>query len=201
MPVRGLAAALLAAALVAAGGALAQTAPPAPAFLIINQEQLLTGSRRGKALLDEEAAAREKLRGEARATDAAFEAEEQALTELRATLGPAEFREKAKDFDARVVAARRDQDSRSAGLVQEFDAKRRQFYASVAPILVQLMDRYGALAIFDETSVLLADQRLIITDAVIAEIDAAAPPAPEAASETPAPPDAAPGARPQPDRD
>ena len=37
-----------------------------------------------------------------------------------------------------------------------------------------LMDRYGAKAIFDENSVLLADQSLNITEAVIAEIDARA---------------------------
>ena len=37
-----------------------------------------------------------------------------------------------------------------------------------------LMDRYRAKAIFDETSVLLADQSLNITEAVIAEIDAGA---------------------------
>ena len=37
-----------------------------------------------------------------------------------------------------------------------------------------LMDRYGAKAIFDENSVLLADQSLNITQAVIAEIDARA---------------------------
>ncbi len=60
-------------------------------------------------------------------------------------------------------------------LAQEFDQRRRQFYAQVAPILVMLMDRYGAKAIFDENSVLLADQSLNITDAVIAEIDARTP--------------------------
>ena len=52
----------------------------------------------------------------------------------------------------------------------------------MAPILVMLMDRYQAKAIFDETSVLLADQSLNITEAVIAEIDArAAEAAPDAA--------------------
>jgi hypothetical protein len=44
----------------------------------------------------------------------------------------------------------------------------------VAPILVSLMDRYRAKAILDENSVLLADQSLNITAAVIAEIDAQA---------------------------
>ena len=43
---------------------------------------------------------------------------------------------------------------------------------------MMLMDRYRAQAIFDENSVLLADQSLNITEAVIAEIDARAAEAP-----------------------
>ncbi len=158
---------------------LAMLAPAAGAqegapFLLLNQERILTGSRAGQALLAEEEAARDALRAEARAIDQYFEEEEQRLTELRPTVSPEEFREIADDFDARVVEARREQDARSTALVLEFDQRRRQFYAGVAPILVQLLSRYGAHAIFDESSVLLADQSLNITDAVIAEIDARA---------------------------
>ena len=72
------------------------------------------------------------------------------------------------------MKARRDQDERANALAHQFDQRRRQFYAQVAPILVMLMDRYGAKAIFDENSVLLADQSLNITQAVIGEIDARA---------------------------
>ena len=166
---------------------------PAP-FLYINQEQILTGSKTGQALLAEEERQRDALRTEARALDQSFEAEERQLTEQRPTLPPDEFRKLSDAFDARVVQARRDQDARAAALAQEFDQRRRQFYARVAPILVMLMDRYQAKAIFDETSVLLADQSLNITDAVIAEIDArAAETAPEAAPEgepaAPSPPE------------
>jgi Skp family chaperone for outer membrane proteins len=166
--------AILAAAFVAAPPLAAQ-APPNPApFLYINQEQILTGSKTGQALLAEEERQRDALRAEARALDAAFEEEEQRLTEQRADLDPAEFRRLSDAFDARVVQARRDQDERSAALAQEFDQRRRAFYARVAPILVSLMDRYRAKAILDENSVLLADQSLNITAAVIAEIDAQA---------------------------
>lgn len=180
-------------ALLMAGPAAAQALRrAAPSFLVINQEQILTGSQRGSALLAEEDAAREKLRSEARAIDAAFEAEEEQLTALRATLSPAEFRPRAEDFDKRVVAARREQDTKSAALVQEFDGRRRQFYALVAPVLVRLMEEKGAVAIFDESSVLLADQGVVVTADVIAEIDAAfqadpAAPAPDASGQTPAP--------------
>ncbi len=86
-------------------------------------------------------------------------------------MAPEEFRALADAFDARVVQARREQDARAATLAQEFDQRRRQFYARVAPLLVGLMDRAGARAVFDENSALLTDQTLNITDEVIAAID------------------------------
>ena len=185
---------LLAAGLVglaAGGGVAAQEQSPAPQagtlpFLFINQEKILTGSKTGQALLADDDRQRDAMRGEARALDASFEEEESRLTEQRPKLPPEEFRKLSDAFDARVVKARRDQDERASALAQQFDQGRRQFYAQVAPILVMLMDRYGAKAIFDENSVLLADQSLNITQAVIAEIDArAGTSAPEDAAPVP----------------
>ncbi|WP_299131799.1 OmpH family outer membrane protein [uncultured Amaricoccus sp.] len=169
---------------------------PASTFLFLNQERILTDSETGRKLLDEEEAARDALRGDARAIDAAFEDEEQRLTELRKTLSSEEFRARADDFDARVVKARQDQDARSSSLAQDLDRRRRAFYSSVAPILVKLLGRYHAYAIFDESSVLLADDSLNITGAVIAEIDAqppAAVPVPPATLDTVPAPLPAPG--------
>lgn len=147
-----------------------------PTFLYLNEERLLTGSRRGQALLAEDAAARDELRAEARRIDAAFEEEERALTERRAEMDPVSFRKLADAFDARVIDARRQQDERATALAAEFDQRRRQFYADLGPALVGLMERRGALAIFDESSVLLVDPSINITEEVIAEIDRAAPP-------------------------
>ena len=181
---------------VATGGRPAAAQPERGSdFLFINQERILTGSRTGQALLAEEDRQRDALRAEARAIDGAFEKEEQELNELRRTMAPEEFRPKADDFDARVVKARQDQDARSNALAQDLERKRRQFYGAVAPILVKMMDRFHAHAIFDENSVLLADDTLNITEAVIAEIDAAPPqglPVPTPAPED-SPPPAAPG--------
>ncbi len=177
----------LALALSGAGPALPQTLPESP-FLFINQERLLTGSQAGQALLAEEEKSRDALRSEARALDSAFEAEERELTDRRPTMAPEEFRELADAFDARVVQARKDQDERASALAQEFDQRRRQFYARIAPLLVQLMDRAGARAVFDENSALLTDQTLNITDEVIAAIDAGGDlPPPEASPDAPAP--------------
>jgi Skp family chaperone for outer membrane proteins len=162
-------------------------------FLFINQERLLTDSQSGRAILADEDKQRDALRAEARTLDQSFEAEEKQLTDQRPTLPVEDFRKLSDAFDARVVQARHDQDNRASSLAQEFDQRRRRFYAQVAPILVSLMDRYGAKAIFDETSVLMADQSLNITQAVIAEIDAHAGEAPvegppETAPAEPAPP-------------
>jgi Skp family chaperone for outer membrane proteins len=165
-----LAAVLATSLLVAATPARVQEAPPP--FLLLNQERLLTGSATGQELLAEEEARREALRAEAREIDRRFEEEERRLTELRDATPPEEFRALADAFDERVIQARREQDERSNALVMEFDRRRRQFYGDVAPLLVDILSRYGAHAIFDESAVLLADQSLNITDAVIAEIDA-----------------------------
>lgn len=160
-----------------------------PTFLYLNEERLLTGSRRGQALLAEETAARDELRAEARRIDAAFEEEERSLTEKRREMDPVSFRKLADAFDASVVEARRQQDERANALAAEFDQKRRQFYADIGPALVGLMERRGALAIFDESSVLLVDPSINITDEVIAEIDRTTPPPPQT---TPAAPEAPP---------
>lgn len=155
------------------GPLVAQEAVPRAApFLFINQERILLDSEAGQAILAVEEEERRNLVAEARAIDASFEAEERALTEKRKTLPPEEFQALAEDFDKRVVAARQTQDERSDALAQEFEQTRRQFFAEVAPVLVSLMDQFGAFAILDENSVLLADQRLNITEAVIREIDA-----------------------------
>ena len=188
-------AACLVLALAAAGGAAAQE-PTRPAFLVLNQERILTGSARGQALLAEEEAARDRLRTEARAIEAAFETEERRLTEQRATMEAAAFRALADDFDARVVAARREQDARAAAAATEFDQRRRQFYAEVGPVLVGVMEDLGAQAVFDESSVLISDQALNITDSVIAAIDRAPTPQPAPAGEAAPSPDPAPDATP-----
>jgi Skp family chaperone for outer membrane proteins len=160
--------AAVACALASAAGAQQGPTPP---FLYVSEERILTGSAKGRALLAEEEAARERLRAEARGIETAFEAEERDLTERRAEMDVAGFRALADDFDARVVAARREQDARANALALEFDRRRRAFYAEVGPILVGLMERRGALAVLDETSVVLADPAINVTDAVIAELD------------------------------
>ncbi len=182
--------AVLAGLIGTASPAVGQPAPRAPVqtdFLFINQERLLTGSRTGRALLEAEESATEALREEARAIDLTFEAREQTLAGMRGDMSPEEFRALADAFDAEVVEARREQDARSAALAQRLDLRRRQFFGQIAPLLVAAMERHDAAAIFDETSVLLSDPSINITDEIILAIDATL--APETAPETPSIPE------------
>ena len=138
-----------------AGGRPAQEPRAAARFLFLNQERILTGSQAGQALLAEEERRATSCAPRPARIDTAFEAEERRLTEQRPTLPPEEFR-KSPTSSTRASSRRgASRTSASAALAQEFDQRRRQFYAQVAPILVMLMERYGAQAIFDENSVLL----------------------------------------------
>ena len=113
-------------------------------FLFINQERLLTGSKAGQALLADEEKQRDTLRSEARALDSAFEAEERQLTDQRPTMKPEEFRSSPTPSTPASSRRGRIRTRRASSLAQEFDQRRRQFYARVAPLLVELMDRDGS---------------------------------------------------------
>ena len=72
---------------------------------------------------------------------------------------------RARESEARAREIGRYRDERSDALAQEFDQKRREFYAAAAPVLVSIMEARRAAVILDETTVLLADQALLVTPA------------------------------------
>ncbi len=155
----------------------APTAPaldPAPksAILTIDQDRLYTGTRYGQAVqarLESEAAV---LQTEYRRIEADLEAEEKSLTERRATLPAAEFRAQADAFDAKVTSIRRAQDAKSRALTQDRDQARQTFFKTAIPALAQLMGELGAEAILDKSAVVLAFDRIDVTDRAIERIDA-----------------------------
>lgn len=153
----------------AATAATAQDQPPA--FLVIEQDALLSGSLFGKDVLAQEERDRRRLLEEGSRLDDAFEAEEQELTEKRKTMDPEAFRALADAFDAKVVATRRDQEQKAIDLNRAADERRRAFLNRVAPVLLEFLDKTGASAVMDRRSVLIAKQDLNITDEVIKRLD------------------------------
>ena len=140
-------------------------------ILIVSQDELFSETELGKDILIFEQEERDILIEKSRQIGAAFVAEELALTEQRDLLSPDEFKVLADAFDEKVVAARAEQDASDATLIANIEARRRAFYRVIAPVLAQLMQRYGASAIIDRRTVLLFDSNLDITSEAVEFLD------------------------------
>jgi Skp family chaperone for outer membrane proteins len=144
-----------------------------PPFLVIEQDRLLTDSLYGQDVIAKNETEARALREESQALDRAFEEEERQLTERRAELPPAEFRELADAFDAKVVRARREQDAKAAALTRRVETRQREFFGRVGPVLLEILEETEAVAVFDQRNVLISKQDLNITDEVIKRLDVA----------------------------
>lgn len=214
---RGIAAFLALAALLAAGpGALAQQqgASPPPAdspgrsvppivvdtpppngdavlpVLTLDQDTLYLRSQWGQRVQDElEQRGREIAAENDRLADQ-FSAEEQQLTALRQTLPPDEFRQRADEFDKRVVEVRRARDAAARELQAEADEERQAFFRAALPVLAALMRERGAVVVLDQRAIFVAAQAIDVTELLIERMDREVGPGPldePAESEAPDP--------------
>jgi len=176
----GGAAALMAVALGAGTPALAQNTPgdaptlrvPRAPILTIDASRLLPETVVGQRLvraLEAEGAALER---ENRAIAQALRDEELALTEQRDSLEREEFLKLAEDFDARVQAARREQDAKQAALQARLDDQQQALMSEIRPILGQIMIEANAAMIMEIGTVMLSVRSIDITDIAIARINA-----------------------------
>lgn len=182
---------------------------PHDPVVLLDRQRLYEGSAMGQALLEQLDAESLALIAENRNLEAALELEEQDLTKRRATLSAAEFRALADDFDRRVEELRQSQDSKSRALARSREEERQHFFTASVPVLAQMMQEIGAVAILDHAAVILSFDRIDITQAAITRLDAAfaageistklqgdlAPSAPSATEPPPSAP-AVPGPRP-----
>ncbi|MRX49605.1 OmpH family outer membrane protein [Paracoccus sp. S-4012] len=186
-------------ALPAAAAAQAPVAPPPPVaapaspILTIDQDALYRDSAWGRRAQAELEARGNALAAENDRIVADLEAQDDALTALRESLPPEEFRARAEAFDAHVQETRRERDLAARALLAEADADRTAFLRAVLPVFGAVMAERGALVVLDRRTVFLSADAIDITGAMIARIDATIgdrprPPAPGEAGE----PDAAP---------
>ncbi|NNK77342.1 MAG: OmpH family outer membrane protein [Litoreibacter sp.] len=150
--------------------------------LTLNQDRLYASSLFGQRVLkgiEEESL---KLAAENRRIEIDLVEEERRLTDERATMDAAEFRALALDFDERVNDIRRAQDGKRDALQRKADAERARFFELAFPILLELVEETGALAILNNSAVIFSVRQIDITDRAIDRINAvlgAAPPDPE----------------------
>jgi Skp family chaperone for outer membrane proteins len=152
------------------GAAAQDVATP---LLTLDQDRLFLESDFGKAVVDRERVASQELEEENRRIEAGLVAEEQALTEARATLTAEEFAARAAAFDAKVEQIRTEQDAKALRLVEGRDADRKAFLKVAVPVLGEILGDRGATAILDKGLVILSLSAIDITDEAISRVNAA----------------------------
>ncbi len=170
---RAFAALLIVGALIAAPlGVGAQQRLPNMPILTIDSERLFLNSDFGKRVAREIEARGAELATENRRIEADLAAEEQALTDRRATLTPEEFRPLADDFDARVQQTRQAQAAKSRALNQLLEEEREVFLNAAGPVLQDLMAEVGATVVLERRTVFISANSSDITAAAIARLNA-----------------------------
>ena len=162
------------------GAAIAAAHPAAAqqqigSVAVVDQERLFRESAFGRQLLSEIDARGDVLAAENREIEANLTEEERELTEARATLDQAEFRERARAFDEKVRRLRGEQDAKARALANRQEEARTEFVRGVSPILSDMMSELNVDVLLDRRTVLTARSGVDITDRAVARIDAALP--------------------------
>lgn len=140
-------------------------------ILVLDPDRLFSETAFGERLNNSYLAQREILIARNRKLETELEAEEQALTDLRAEKTPEEFKALADTFDAKVQAIRRDSDRAVRDLELSRDRAPVIFMRTVEPVLVELMRDAGGAVVMDVRSVLLRANVVDITELAISRID------------------------------
>lgn len=160
---------LVAALLVAPSAPGAQTQSP---VLTLNQDRLYLSSEFGQRVQRSLEQASTELAEENRQIETALIEEEQRLTDERPSMDPEEFRALAADFDERVTSIRRAQDTKASSIQRQADSERARFFELAFPVLFELVQETGALAILDNSAVIFSVRQIDITEVAIERINA-----------------------------
>lgn len=142
-------------------------------ILVLDTERLFSSSLVGQRLTADYQAERDKLIARNREIEADLRAEEQALTDKRATMPPAQFRDAADAFDAKVRSIRLENERAGRDLERARDLAPLTMMRLAEPVLIELMRDAGGRVVIDHRQVLLRADVIDITDIAIARIDAA----------------------------
>jgi len=143
------------------------------AILTVATDRMFAESAFGRRIAGEIETESAILATENRRIEAELTSEEKDLTQRRADMDPAAFREMADAFDQKVQANRAAQDAKARALNQIGEAARVEFLNAARPILEALMREAGAGVVLERSSVFLSSNATDITDLAIARIDSA----------------------------
>jgi Skp family chaperone for outer membrane proteins len=153
-------------------GGLANLGVVQSLILTMAPEALYTQSDFGQRITREIEAESAEIAAENRRIEAELTAEERELTELRDSLTPTEFRARAEAFDEKVQRLRREQDEKVRVVGTRNEEARRALLTAAQPVLLQLMEESGAVAVLDRRVVLLSVDSVDITEQAILRVNA-----------------------------
>lgn len=139
--------------------------------LTIDSERLFQDSAFGRRVAAQAEAKVTELAAENRTIEAELEAEEQALTQKRTTLSPAEFRSLADAFDRKVMETRSIQAGKARLIEETLDRERSVLLTAAAPVLEQIMRAAGAAVILERRSVFVSISAIEVTQEAIQALD------------------------------
>ncbi|MEE2859832.1 MAG: OmpH family outer membrane protein [Pseudomonadota bacterium] len=145
---------------------------PAAPILTLDQDALYLSSSwglRAQARLEAEG---QLIAAENERLTELLSTEEAALTAQRATLPPAEFRRLAEDFDRRATQIRRERAQAVQALNAWADADREAFFRAALPVMAEVMQDRGAVAVLDRRTVFVSLDAIDITNDLITALDA-----------------------------
>ena len=140
-------------------------------ILVLDPDRLFSETALGRRMLDEHQAAREELAARNRQLEAELEAEEQELTELRADMSAADFRELADAFDDKVQKIREDSNRRALDLERDRKQLPSEFLRTVEPVLTKVMREAGGRVVLNKRTVVFHAEAIDITGLAVAWID------------------------------
>ena len=138
---------------------------------MLDQERLYRNSRLGRAIEARLAANTSVLLAENKRIEAALEREERDLTEQRGKVSAAAFAPLADAFDQKAESIRKTQRDKSRLLSRRYEAERKRFQDVVRPILAEVLQSAGAVAIIDSRALILSFETLDMTDEAITLLD------------------------------
>jgi Skp family chaperone for outer membrane proteins len=141
-------------------------------FVTLDDARLFGDSAWGKALLARLEADQATLAAENRAIEADLATRERELTERRPGLPAAEFRALADAFNAEVETYRAAQRAKEQAIYQAHESSRLRFRDVANQVLAEVMAERGALAILDESAIVLGFREIDITADAVARMDA-----------------------------
>lgn len=151
----------------AASPAVAQTSATV-SIAVVSRDRLLLEVAAARRIFVAEREMTAALQSVIDSTRAGLESEERELTRLRATLDPATFAERAKEFDRRMRLARSETQDRAGRLQKTFQTARARLVADLPAVLERVRDEAGVDLLIDAEAVLAVRGALDLTERAIA---------------------------------